>query len=422
MAVRNAFYAQSGGVTAVINATACGLIQTARRFPLQMGTVLAARNGIAGALAEDLIDTATISEADLALLRRTPGGVFGSSRYPLRDRVTDRDRYQRLLDVLAAHDVGYFFYNGGNGSMETVQQVDAFAREQGYPLVCIGLPKTIDNDLMGTDTCPGFGSAAKYVATSVREIALDVQSMASSSTQVYVLEVMGRHAGWLAAAAGLASACPEEGPQLLLFPERPLDKAKLLAKVDETVSRAGYCIVVAAEGVCAPQGSQVQSNDLVCAPGGVHAHGKPGQVGKTLAGWVADELGLKYHWGLMDYLQRSAGHLVSATDQAQAYAIGEAAVQMAMDGKSGVMIGIERLRSAPYQWRLNAVPLDQVAGRERRMPSHFIEADGWHISEACREYLQPLLEGESWPPYQQGLPNYAQLTLQSVSQRLKLRT
>lgn len=414
MAARNAFYAQSGGVTAVINATACGLIRAARRFPLQIGTVLAARNGIAGALDEALIDTAQISDDQLAALRHTPGGVFGSSRYPLKDRVTDRAQYQRLLDVLVAHDVGYFFYNGGNGSMETVQQVDAFAREQGYPLVCIGLPKTIDNDLMGTDTCPGFGSAAKYVATSVREIVLDVQSMARSSTQVYVLEVMGRHAGWLAAAAGLASTIPGQGPQILLFPERVLDKAQLLSQIEDSVRTVGHCVVVAAEGVCTPLGEE----GLGCDAQGVHAHGKPGQVGVTLAGWVERDLGLKYHWGLMDYLQRSAGHLVSATDQAQAEAIGVAGVEMALAGETGVMVGIERVSDQPYRWQLKSVPLARVAGQERRMPASFIQPDGLQITQACRDYLQPLLEGESWPPYQGGLPQYCHPVLVAQPKRL----
>ena len=412
MAARNAFYAQSGGVTAVINATACGLIETARRFPLQIGTVFAGHDGIVGALAEDLIDTAQITESQLAMLRQRPGGVFGSSRYKLFDRVTHRDHYLRLLDVFAAHDIGYFFYNGGNGSMATALEVALFAEEQGYPLRCIGIPKTIDNDLPHTDTCPGFGSAAKYVATTVQEVSLDVASMCRTSTQVYVLEVMGRHAGWLAAASGLAAKNPDQGPHLILFPEMAFDEASFLARVQETVERLGHCVVVAAEGICSPAGHKI-----VCHVGDLHSHSKPGDVGTALVQLIEEGLGYKYHWGLVDYLQRSAGHLVSATDQNQAYALGAQAVDMALAGESKVMLSLVRTADEPYQWGVGRVPLETVAGVEFKMPKEFVDRSGYHITDACRRYLTPLISGESWPVFDHGLPNYGDFTFHRTAQK-----
>ncbi|MEY4593409.1 MAG: hypothetical protein RIR18_2304 [Pseudomonadota bacterium] len=408
--MRNAFYAQSGGVTAVINATACGLIETARRFSLQMGTVFAGCDGIVGGLTNQLIDTAQLTTDQLASLRHRPGGVFGSSRYPLLDRVSHRDQYLRLLDVFAANDIAYFFYNGGNGSMQTAHEVASFAKEAGYSLAVIGIPKTIDNDLVHTDTCPGFGSAAKYVATSVREVSLDVAAMCRSSTQVYVFEVMGRHAGWLAAAAGLAAQCADNGPHLILFPEVPFNEVDFLARVKATVERVGYCVVVAAEGICSPTGEAI-----ACDIGGVHSHGEPGRVGSALVKRIHEVLGYKLHWTLVDYLQRTAGHLVSATDQEQAYALGAAAVEKALAGESNIMLTLERLSDEPYRWLIGQVALNQVAGAERKMPKAFIDETGYHITEACRRYLLPLIAGESWPPYRDGLPDYPRIDLKISS-------
>lgn len=403
---RNAFYAQSGGVTAVINATACGLIEAVRRCSLQMGTVFAGHDGIVGGLTGQLVDTAQLSAAQLASLRHRPGGVFGSSRYPLLDRFRHRDQYQRLFAVLAAHDIGYFFYNGGNGSMLTALEVALFAQENAYPLQVIGIPKTIDNDIKYTDTCPGFGSAAKYVATSVREVSLDVAAMCRSSTQVYVFEVMGRHAGWLAAASGLAAENPDDGPHIILFPETPFVAEDFVHRVGATVERLGYCIVVAAEGVCVPVTEEIKEDQ-----GGIHSHSQPGRVGSGLVDLVSRHLGYKYHWTLVDYLQRTAGHLVSATDQAQAYALGEAAVIRALAGESGIMLTLERTSDHPYRWQIGEVPLDKVAGYERKMPENFIDATGYHITPECRAHLSPLISGESWPPYYHGLPDYPPIRL-----------
>lgn len=424
---RNAFYAQSGGVTAVINATACGLIEAARRSVLQpvtdpqtgiarsMGKVFAGRNGIVGALTEDLIDTSRESDADIAALCHAPGGIFGSCRYKLLDLEHHRAHYERLLQVFAAHDIGYFFYNGGNGSMDTALQVARMAESIGYPLTCIGIPKTIDNDLLHTDCCPGFGSAAKYVATSVREIGRDVAAMAKTSTQVYVLEVMGRHAGWLAAAAGLAAEQAGDAPHLLLFPEIAFDEAGFLQRVQACVRQWGYCVIVASEGVCSPAGHSVAR----CASNDVHSHAKPGEVGTALVRLIESRLGCKYHWALVDYLQRAAGHLVSATDQQQARALGEAAVTLALQGRHRIMPTLERLSDRPYRWQIGQATLEAVARAERKMPKGFISPDGYHITEACRTYLQPLIGGESWPPYRDGLPVYARLQNIPVPQKLR---
>jgi 6-phosphofructokinase 1 len=404
MQARNAFYAQSGGVTAVINATACGLIQAARRSAV-IGKVFAGQNGIVGALTESLFDTSLETEADIAALYHTPGGIFGSCRYKLLDLEHHCAHYERLMQVFAAHDIGYFFYNGGNGSMDTALQVARMAESIGYPLTCIGIPKTIDNDLLHTDCCPGFGSAAKYVATSVREIGRDVAAMSNSSTQVYVLEVMGRHAGWLAAAAGLAAEQAGDAPHLLLFPEIAFDEASFLQQVKSCVATHGYCVIVASEGICSPSGHSVAR----CAVGDVHSHSKPGEVGSALVTLIESQLGYKYHWALVDYLQRAAGHLVSATDQQQAHALGEAAITLALQGQHRIMPTIERLSDSPYRWQIGQASLDAVASAERKMPQDFISADGYHITDACRRYLTPLISGESWPPYRDGLPDYARL-------------
>lgn len=414
MAARNAFYAQSGGVTAVINATACGLIETARRFPLQIGTVLAGRDGIVGALTEDLIDTAQLSAEQLTTLKHRPGGVFGSCRYKLLDHITHRDRYLRLMEVFAAHDIGYFFYNGGNGSMDTALQVARMAELAGYPLQCIGIPKTIDNDLLHTDTCPGFGSAAKYVATSTREVSLDVAAMARTSTQVYVLEVMGRHAGWLAAAAGLAAEHPDDGPHIILFPEVPFDEVSFLLRVKSTVERVGFCVIVASEGICTPMGHSI----VRCQIGDVHSHSKPGEIGAAIVNLVETHLGYKYHWALVDYLQRAAGHLVSATDQEQAYALGVAAVEQAVGGAHAMMPTIERVSDQPYRWQIGQASLEAVASAERKMPRSFIDASGFHITDECRRYLQPLIAGESWPTFSGGMPAYGRFELSVLQKKL----
>ena len=406
-------YAQSGGVTAVINATASGVISEARARGIK---VLAARNGILGALREELVDTSKESAAAIAALAHTPGGAFGSCRYKLKSVNADRAKYERLLEVLSAHDVSWFLYNGGNDSADTAWKVSQLAAEFGYPLTCIGVPKTIDNDLAVTDTCPGFGSAAKYTAVSVREAALDVAAMAETSTKVFVYEAMGRHAGWLAAAAGLAGQSPDDAPQIILFPERAYDEAAFLAQVDKVVKKVGWCVVVASEGIRDKDGKFVAD-----AGGGKDAfgHTQLGGVASYLAGKVKDSLGYKVHWTLPDYLQRSARHVASKTDWEQAQAVGKAAVQYALKGMNAVMPVIVRASGAPYRWKIEPAPLHKVANHEKTMPASFIRKDGYGITAKAREYLEPLIRGEAPLPWgRDGLPRYVALKNVAVKKKL----
>ncbi|MFD0740020.1 6-phosphofructokinase [Lysobacter koreensis] len=406
-------YAQSGGVTAVINATAAAVIETARGKRIK---VLAARNGILGALREELIDTSKESAAAIRALAHTPGGAFGSCRVKLKSLDADRAKYERLLAVLKAHDVRWFLYNGGNDSADTALKVSQLAAEFDYPLTCIGVPKTVDNDLAVTDCCPGFGSAAKYTAVSVREAALDVAAMADTSTKVFVYEAMGRHAGWLAAAAGLAGQGADEAPHLILFPERPFVEADFFAKVDATVKRVGYCVVVASEGL------QTADGQFVADAGGgkdSFGHTQLGGVASHLAGRVKDTLGHKVHWALPDYLQRSARHLASKTDLEQAQAVGRKAVEFALKGMNAVMPVIVRTADTPYRWKIEAAPLSKVANHEKKMPAGFIRRDGYGITAAARKYLEPLIRGEAPPPYgRDGLPKYVALKNVAVKKKL----
>jgi ATP-dependent phosphofructokinase / diphosphate-dependent phosphofructokinase len=418
MARRNLFYAQSGGVTAAINATACGVIQTARANRRRIGRVFAGRNGILGALREELIDTGAESARTIAALRHTPAGAFGSCRYKLKDPEVDGSEYERLLAVFEAHDIGYFLYNGGGDSADTCLKVAQLAARHGYPLQAIHLPKTVDNDLPCTDCCPGFGSVAKYVAVSTREAGLDVASMCETSTKVFILEVMGRHAGWIAAAAGLAAERDGDPPHLILFPEIAFDPARFLARVERAVKRHGYCVVVASEGTRLADGTFLADAGSTDAFG----HKQLGGVAPALATMVRDTLGYKYHWALADYLQRAARHIASATDIEQAYAVGRAGVEYALAGKSGVMVTIERGRGPGYQWGLGEAPLEKVANVERQLPRNFITRDGFGITSAARAQLAPLIAGEDYPPYgKDGLPAYARLQRKLVPRRLKAR-
>jgi 6-phosphofructokinase 1 len=413
MARGTLLYAQSGGVTAVINATASAVIAEARARRVR---VLAARNGILGALREDLIDTSRETPAAIQALGNTPGGAFGSCRVKLKSLEADRARYERLLAVFAAHDVRWFLYNGGNDSADTALKISRLAAEFGYPLTCIGVPKTIDNDLAVTDCSPGFGSAAKYTAVSVREAALDVAAVADTSTKVFVYEAMGRHAGWLAAAAGLAGRTADEAPHLILFPERSYDEADFLAAVDRTVARVGWCFVVASEGIRDADGRFVAD-----AGGGRDAfgHTQLGGVASVLAGRVKDRLDLKVHWTLPDYLQRSARHLASQTDVEQARAVGAAAVRLALEGLNATMPVIRRTSSSPYRWEIATAPLAKIANHEKTLPAAFVRADGYGITPAARRYLEPLIRGESPPPYRRdGLPAYVVLRNTPVPRRL----
>ena len=411
---RNAFYAQSGGVTAVINATACGVIETARRHEDRIGTVFAGRNGILGALAEELIDTSRETPAAIAALRETPGGAFGSCRYKLAPPEKDEREYARLMDVFRAHDIGYFFYNGGGDSQDTAHKVAELGEREGYPIACVGIPKTVDNDLPLTDTCPGFGSVAKYVAVSIREAALDVASMCETSTKVFILEVMGRHAGWIAAAAGLAQRDRGDAPHLILFPEVPFDEKDFLQKVKQTVEANGYCVIAASEGTRYADGRFLAEAGTRDAFG----HTQLGGVAPVLAEIVNSSLGYKYHWAVADYLQRPARHIASGVDVEQAYAVGEAAVEFALSGKNAVMAAIVRKSDKPYRWQIGEVPLKRVANVERTMPKAYISGDGYGITAAARRYLAPLIAGEAYPTYAGGLPSYISLTNELAPKKL----
>jgi 6-phosphofructokinase 1 len=416
MTKKNAFYAQSGGVTATINTTACAVIETARKHKDKIGKLYAGKDGIIGALTEDLIDTSREPLAAIRALRHTPGGAFGSCRYKLKGLEESRAQYARLIEVFKAHDIGYFFYNGGNDSADTSHKVSQVAQTLGYPLICVGIPKTVDNDLALTDCCPGFGSVAKYVATSIREAGFDVASMARTSTRVFILEVMGRHAGWITAACGLAQEKEGDAPHILLFPEIPFDEARFLAKVSETVAKFGYCTVGASEGLRRTDGKFLSESGLRDAFG----HAQLGGVAPLLAQLVMEKLKLKYHWAVADYLQRSARHIASKTDVLQSYAVGKAAVELAVKGRSGVMPIIVRKSSKPYRWAIGVAELKDIANAEKMMPRDFIAADGFHITAKCRQYLEPLVQGEDYPPYRNGLPAY--VTLRNAPVRKKLAT
>ncbi len=412
---QNAFYAQSGGVTAVINASACGLIETARQHKNKIGKVYAGRNGIIGALTEDLIDTSKESKKAIAALKHTPSGAFGSCRHKLKSFEDNLAEYERLIEVFKAHNIGYFFYNGGGDSMDTANKVSQFSQKMGFPITCVGIPKTVDNDLPITDCCPGFGSVAKYVAVSIREAGFDVASMAESSTKVFVMEVMGRHAGWIAAAGGLAAEKEGDAPHIILFPEIAFNKEKFLKKVKQCVKKFGYCAIVVSEGAAYKDGTFLADAGSVDAFG----HKQLGGVAPVVAKMVKDELGYKYHWAVADYLQRAARHIASATDVEQAYAMGKAAVELAVAGKTAVMPTIVRKNTKSYKWTIGEANLSDVANVEKMMPRKFISSNGMHITQACRDYLSPLIKGESYPPYKDGLPQYVVLKNEPVKKILK---
>ncbi|HEY8553000.1 MAG TPA: 6-phosphofructokinase [Burkholderiales bacterium] len=412
---KNAFYAQSGGVTAVINASACGVIETARKYRSKIGKVYAGRDGIIGALTEDLIDTSKESAAAIRALRYTPGGAFGSCRYKLKSLEESRAQYERLIEVFKAHDIGYFFYNGGGDSADTCLKIAQLSQQMDYPLIAVHVPKTVDNDLPITDNSPGFGSVAKYIAVAVREASLDVASMARTSTKVFVLETMGRHAGWIAAAGGLAGEKPGDPPHVILFPEITFDEEKFLSRVDESVKKYGYCTVVVSEGVRDRNGKFLAEAGTRDAFG----HVQLGGVGPVVAQLIKDKLGYKYHWAVADYLQRSARHIASKVDVEQAYAVGRAAVELAVKGKGGVMPTIVRQSSKPYKWKIGVADLRDVANVEKKLPRDYITEDGFGITAKCRNYLAPLIQGEDYPPYKNGLPQYVRLKNVPVKKRLK---
>jgi 6-phosphofructokinase len=415
MAKKNAFYAQSGGVTAVINASACGVIETARKHKDKIGKVYAGRNGIIGALTEDLIDTSKESDKAIAALRYTPSGAFGSCRYKMKSLEANKREYDRLIEVFAAHNIGYFFYNGGGDSADTCLKVSQLSQATGYPIQAIHVPKTVDNDLPITDNCPGFGSVAKYIAISTREASFDVASMAKTSTKVFVLEVMGRHAGWIAAAGGLAASKDCDLPIVILFPEVVFDQAAFLAKVREKVEKYGYVSIVVSEGVHDASGKFLADQGLKDAFG----HSQLGGVAPVIANLVREKLGYKYHWAVADYLQRAARHIASQSDVEQAYAMGKAAVKLALAGRNSVMPTVVRTSGKPYRWKVGEADLSKVANVEKMMPKNFITKDGFGITEKCREYLEPLIKGEDYPPYgKDGMPKYVQLKNVAVKKKL----
>ena len=413
----NAFYAQSGGVTSVINASAAGVIETARQNKSRIGKVYAGRNGIIGALREELFDTSKETKKAIAGLKHTPSGAFGSCRYKLKGINENRAEYERLIEVFKAHDIRYFFYNGGGDSMDTAHKVSQISEEMDFPINCIGVPKTVDNDLPITDNCPGFGSVAKYVAVSIKEAGFDVESMCESSTKVFVMEVMGRHAGWIAAAGGLAAEEAGDAPHIILFPEIAFNKEKFLKKVQTSVKKYGYCAIVVSEGAAYKDGTFLADSGTVDAFG----HKQLGGVAPVVANMVRDELGYKYHWAVADYLQRAARHIASATDVEQAYAMGKAAVELALQGKNARMPVIIRKATKKYSWTIGEAMLEDVANVEKMIPRKFITRDGMHITEACREYLQPLIAGEDYPPFKNGLPDYVKLKNILVPKKLKTK-
>ena len=408
MSIKNAFYAQSGGVTAVINASACGVIETARKHSDRIRKVFAGKNGIIGALTEELIDTSTESDSTIAALRHTPSGAFGSCRFKLKGLDENRREYGRLIEVFKAHDIGYFFYNGGGDSADTCHKISQLSETMGYPIQAVHIPKTVDNDLPITDTCPGFGSVAKYIAVSTREASYDVRSMAKTSTKVFVLEVMGRHAGWIAAAGGLAADADNDIPIVILFPEVEFDQEAFLANCRQKVESHGYVIVVVSEGAHWPDGRFLAEQGTKDAFG----HAQLGGAAPVVANMIKEKLGYKFHWSVADYLQRAARHLASKTDVEQAYAVGKAAVELALEGKNSIMPAIIRTSHNPYKWEIQEADLSKVANVEKMMPTEFITEDGFGITQACREYLLPLIQGEDYPTYKNGLPDY--VTLKNV--------
>ncbi len=412
MTKKNAFYAQSGGVTAVINASACGVIQTARKHSDKIGTVYAGRNGIIGALTEDLIDTNLESDEDIAALLHTPSGGFGSCRFKLKGLEESKAEYERLIEVFKAHDIGYFFYNGGGDSADTCHKVSQLSEKMGYPIQAVHVPKTVDNDLPITDNCPGFGSVAKYIAVSALEASFDVRSMAKTSTKIFVLEVMGRHAGWIAAAGGLIE--DQNIPVVILFPEVEFDQEKFLANVDAKVKEYGFCTIVVSEGVHWPDGRFLAEQGTRDSFG----HAQLGGAAPVVANIVKDALGYKFHWAVADYLQRAARHLSSKSDVEQAYALGQAGVEFALQGDNAIMPTVDRISNSPYKWKIGKAPLSEVANVEKMMPMDFITDDGFGITQKCKDYLLPLIEGEDYPPYENGLPKYVVLKNQSVAKKL----
>ncbi len=410
---KNALYAQSGGVTAVINATAGALILEARKNK-NIGKVFAAENGILGVLREELIDTSKESLSSIESLSYRPGGVFGSCRFKLKDLEISEKEYERLIKVFKAHNIGYFFYNGGNDSADTAFKVSQIGKKLNYPIQCIAIPKTVDNDLVLTDCCPGFGSAAKYIATSTMEASLDVQSMSETSTKVFILEVMGRHAGWMAASSVLARTSNEDAPHIILLPEVTFNQKDFLALVKQVVAKHGYCVVVVSEGVKNSKGKFLAESDRRDAFG----HSQLGGIAPFISELINNKLKIKNHWAVADYLQRSARHIASRVDLEQAQAVGSFAIKYALAGMNGVMPIIVRNKGSKYKWSIEAAPLSKIANLEKKLPKSFISKNGMNVTQKAIDYLMPLIQGESHPPYKNGIPLTKEFKLIKAEKKL----
>ena len=397
---KKCFYAQSGGVTSVINATASALILEAKKHKTKIGKVYAGKNGILGALREDLIDTSKESISAIKSLKERPGGIFGSCRLKLKDLNKNKKEYKRLVEVFKAHNIGYFFYNGGNDSADTAYKVSQISKELDYPINCIAIPKTVDNDLAVTDCCPGFGSAAKYIATSTLEASLDVESMSETSTKVFILEVMGRHAGWMAASSALARSSNNDAPHIILLPEVVFNQQKFLNKIKSAIKKNGFCVIVASEGVKNAKGNFLAESDTRDSFG----HTRLGGVAPYLSSLITKKLKLKNHWSVSDYLQRSARHIASKTDLQHAEAVGIHAVKYAIKGMNGVMPVIIRGKGPRYTWKIQPASLSKIANVEKKLPKSFISKDGFNVNLKAVRYLQPLIIGEAYPKFCNGIP------------------
>ena len=411
----NIFYAQSGGVTPVINATAAGVIDAYNKNKKSFGKLYVGKNGILGALNEELIDISKEDKTQLALLKQTPGGAFGSCRLKLSDFKKSKKDFDRLYEVFKKHNIRYFFYNGGGDSQDTTNKVSKFFKEKNYSIICIGLPKTIDNDLPVTDNCPGFGSVAKYIATSTLEASLDVKSMCETSTKVFILEVMGRHAGWLAASAGVIKEKAGDAPHLILFPEIQFNQSSFLKKVKETTIKYGYCVIVASEGIKDNKNKFLSDSGLKDSFG----HAQLGGVAPVLSSIITNKLKYKVHWAVSDYLQRAARHIASTVDVDQAYALGLESIKVAKLDNNNIMLTIKSTKiKQKYKWSISSTNLNNVANVEKMLPKNFIKSNGFEITRSCKEYISNLIQGEDYPSYDNGIPQYAKLECKTIKKKL----
>ena len=395
---------QSGGPTCVINASAQGVIQTALANE-NITRVLGAAHGIKGVLADQLYDMSQEDPAELDLLQFTPSSALGSCRYKLADPDVDDTDYQRILEIFKKYDVRYFFYNGGNDSMDTCNKISKYMQKVGYPCNIMGVPKTIDNDLSGTDHCPGFASAAKYIATSCMELYQDARVYDTGT--VVIVEIMGRHAGWLAGAAGLASWAGS-GPDLVYLPEVDFDMDKFLADVKRIYEANGNCLVAVSEGIHYADGTFVSEAKTSATDG--FGHAQLGGLAAMLADVVKAKMGVKVRGIELSLLQRCGSHLASKTDVEEAYLVGKTAVEAAVAGMTDHMVGLDCVRDENgYQCQAKLVPLSEAANTERKVPRAWINAEGNNVEQGFIDYALPLVQGETIRPLENGLPRFAKL-------------